>query len=91
MAKSLTVPTVHLNGTSAASLSHAYYVAEKALRGAIEMAQQTAPNPRDYYVQDGSAFGKASDEHIERLRKLIEVRAEFEVLYAAVVAVEEAP
>lgn len=81
---SLTVPTVHLNGTSRESLIAALVAASEALDVAYEKLKQTAPNGRDYYPQGGLAFPLASGQHLDRLGRLDSVKWEIDQLIAAV-------
>lgn len=77
---SLRIPTIHLNGTSAESLTEALEKAYSAIGEAKRALQETAPNGRDYYVQtqdrQGDAIQQASTEHYARLEKLESVRKE---------------
>ena len=45
-------PCIHLNGTSAESLSNAMEAAYSALYKARDLLRQCAPNGRDYYIGD---------------------------------------
>lgn len=74
----LTMPTIHLNGTSRSELLEQQVVAIDAVRKAIDALQQASPNGRDYYVQGGHAFTAAREEHTSRLSRLVEVRKELE-------------
>lgn len=73
---SLTLPTVHLNGTSRDSLLEGYIAALDALRLAMEALQAAAPNARDYYVQAGDTFCIAQNQHFTRLARLRETLEE---------------
>jgi len=44
----------------------------------------TAPNGRDYYVQDGEAWRKASAEHQYRMQRLNAVREELMEIAGAI-------
>ena len=63
-------PTIHLNGTPASHLSKAYYDAANAIQDALKVLGKAHPNARDYYVQDGNAWGNADDEQEARYAKL---------------------
>jgi Asp-tRNA(Asn)/Glu-tRNA(Gln) amidotransferase A subunit family amidase len=63
-------PTVHMNGTSRASLLEGYITAIQAVEAAIDAVQKTNPNGRDYYVQEAGAFAQAQDQHQKRLLAL---------------------
>lgn len=73
-------PTVHLNGTSGEDLKQQLCDALGALRAAREALRQTAPNARDYYVQDDKAFPRARDQYYARLAKLGEIQTELETI-----------
>lgn len=66
-------PTVHLNGSSAETLANDYTTALEALRAAQGALATTAPNARDYYVQDAGAFDRARHEHLRRVEALQDV------------------
>ena len=80
--KNLTLPTIHLNGTSATSLFEGNARAMGAIRKAIKTLEDNAPHSRDYYVQNNpeQAFLKASTEHMERIKKLQDVLTEMYAL-----------
>jgi hypothetical protein len=77
-------PTVHMNGTSAGELYRQYEEVVNALRVAEAKLHEASPNGRDYYPQLAGAMVRATDQHVARLRKLMEVRKEMEVLLAHV-------
>ena len=66
----ITLPTLHLNGSSRESLLQEYITAMDALRRAVEALQKTSPNGRDYYTQGPDALPKALKEHSLRLHRL---------------------
>lgn len=74
----LTLPTVHLNGTSAQSLLDGVQEAHEKLREATEALCAAGPNARDYYPQGAGAFDRAVDEHRSRLARLASVAQELE-------------
>lgn len=55
-------PTLHLNGTGAASLQREYYAFYKAVNSAIEALADATLNARDYYVQGPEAYSQARAE-----------------------------
>lgn len=80
--KSLTLPTVHLNGTGRAGLTKLNSDAALAVQAAIEAVSAAAPHGRDYYPQDrgnilGPTYKKARTEHEARLAKLKSVLDDF--------------
>lgn len=83
---SLSVPTIHLNGTSKESLVRDLCAAHHALTEAGRKLAATCPNGRDYYVQDNpeAAIHKAMREHEARMAKLREVAHEIEQIAEAI-------
>ncbi len=71
-------PTIHLNGTSLASLQAENEKARYALMSAREALMDAAPNARDYYLQGPAAFGIASGEHLDRLNAIRKALRELE-------------
>lgn len=80
----LTVPTVHNNGTSKERLIEALCEATNKLREACTALGECTPNGRDYYVQGNTALGKALDEHRSRLQRIDDVRKELDQLAIAI-------
>lgn len=74
------IPTIHMNGTSAASLQEGYADAYTAIGRAIETLAAAGPNGRDYYPQGPDAYEKARTEHDTRITALRNVQAELEAL-----------
>jgi hypothetical protein len=72
----VTPPTIHLNGTSPGELTHTLQAASDLLWATIKAVTDTAPNARDYYPQGPAAYGDALTEHIGRVQRLTDVRAE---------------
>lgn len=68
--KNLTIPTIHLNGTSGKDLQKEYHAAYKAIDAAIDALANTTCNGRDFYVQDAGAYYQARDERQAALDKL---------------------
>ena len=58
----LTLPTVHLNGTSRATLSEGYFNAYRALQDAIRAFNEIEINARDYYVAGPGAWPQATTQ-----------------------------
>ncbi|WNM70234.1 hypothetical protein [Myxococcus phage Mx1] len=78
-ASTLTVPTIHLNGTSAETLFEQYRTVAHALRNARQMLATAYPHGRDYYMSPGT-LEKAEVEHESRLARVSSVIAELEEL-----------
>lgn len=76
----LTVPTIHLNGTSFAGLHGPLARAGEAIGAAIGGLAECAPHGRDYYLQGEGAYPKARDEHLSRVARLQSVLDELKVL-----------
>ena len=66
----MTLPTIHLNGTSVESLLEDNDRAYRAINAAYDALRLAGPNGRDYYPQGGGAMEAAQDEHRERLLAL---------------------
>ena len=79
------IPTVHLNGSSPATLVDGLQVAINAVAVAIETVQDAAPNARDYYPQGDAAFNVANECHKRRLAMLRDVQAELTATLRGVV------
>ncbi len=76
----LTKPTIHLNGTSAGSLLDSYTEASSAIYKALRQLCESAPNGRDYYLQDEGALKTATEQHESRVKRLQSVIAELQEL-----------
>lgn len=66
----LTLPTIHLNGTSKQELFDVYFEALDAIAAARVALTKAAPNGRDYYVQGPLAINQAMSQHAGRLQLL---------------------
>jgi len=66
----LTMPSVHLNGTSYSGLLNPMERAVEAVGKAVEAVAECAPHGRDYYLQGDEAFAKARSEHLSRISRL---------------------
>ena len=71
---SLTVPTVHLNGTGRKTLQEDYFRAYRALDDALEAFYKIEFNARDYYVQEDGAFYKARAERDCELKRFAQIK-----------------
>jgi len=80
----MTIPTIHLNGTSKDRLIEDLCNASNALNDAYAALKQTAPNGRDYYPQGDDALRKATQEHMSRLKRLDEIKGEINKLTIAI-------
>lgn len=74
----ITLPTVHLNGTSRQMLSDSYFNAYRKLQDAIRSFNEIEHNARDYYVQGLGAWPQATyqriqmQEHLNAVQKYLE-------------------
>ena len=68
-----TIPTIHLNGTSADTLYIEYWGASRALDEAAEALAAATCNSRDFYPQGAAAWDQARHERDTAFRKLDEV------------------
>lgn len=80
----MTIPTVHLNGTSKDALLEALEKASEALETAYHAIKRTAPNGRDYYPQQVQAFDAAVREHSGRLSRVDGVKNEIDEMIRGV-------
>ena len=76
MTKEMTMPCIHLNGTSATELTAQLTAAYRACNAAIEALQEAAPNARDYYVISPEAYPAARREHEARMHRLADIQHE---------------
>jgi hypothetical protein len=70
----MTLPTIHLNGTSRADLQSGWDNAAEKLHDFMEAFGSIEFNARDYYVQGPSAWTEASDARYDINRKIREIR-----------------
>lgn len=80
----MTLPTIHMNGTSKESLIDDLCEASLAINTAYEALKRTAPNGRDYYPQGPDALSAAVKEHDDRCRRLDAIKAEIDELTIAI-------
>jgi hypothetical protein len=74
MPTDLTLPSIHLNGTSRKMLAEGYHNAYVAVQGAIRSFAEIEMNGRDYYPQGNDAYPKARTERDVQLAYLRSVR-----------------
>lgn len=70
----LTLPTVHLNGTSRKMLADGYHEAHRKALDLLEAFGSIEHNARDYYVQSPNAYSKSRaerDTQLDNIRGLI--------------------
>lgn len=80
----LTVPTVHIGGTSFDGLMIPLHDAAHAVREAITALRECDPHGRDYYLQGEKAINIAISEHLSRTSRLQSVLEELQSLMEAV-------
>jgi len=71
--KEITLPTLHLNGTGAATLKREYRTVLEALSNAAEALAQATCHPRDFYPQGDGAWERARAERDAEFQRLAEV------------------
>jgi hypothetical protein len=69
-----TLPTIHLNGTSAKSLVREYRAVSDALEAASKALEAATCNARDFYPQGDDAWQQARAERQQAFEKLAEVQ-----------------
>jgi len=70
------LPTIHLNGTGARSLTDGYTEARRAVQDAMTALQNVDFNARDYYPQGQLAWLDAVRQRQELFNKLATVQHE---------------
>lgn len=70
----VTLPTLHLNGTGAASLQREYHAVLKALNNVSDALAQATCHPRDFYPQGDGAWEQARAERDKAFENLREVQ-----------------
>lgn len=78
------LPTIHHNGTSKDSLISDLCGVSAALELAYQAMKQASPNGRDYYPQGADAIGIATNEHMDRLRRLDALKTEIDTMTRAI-------
>lgn len=68
-----TLPTIHLNGTGASTLSEEYEKLASAVKSAEDALERCTCNGRDFYPQEPGAFERARRERNEMFAKLKQV------------------
>jgi hypothetical protein len=68
-----TLPTIHLNGTSAKTLEEEYLNALRALHAFRDVFSTTTCNARDFYPQSDSAWADARFERADVFAKLSDI------------------
>jgi hypothetical protein len=86
----LTIPTIHLNGTSFAGLYDPLVRAVEDGGKALSALAECAPHGRDYYLQGEDAYAKARDEHLSRVTRLQSVLDELKVVARQVQKLQDA-
>jgi hypothetical protein len=72
----ITLPVVHLNGSSGHKLLEDNRIAQRSVETAIDALCNAAPHGRDYYVKGPEAYTEARREHDKRVESLRAVLAE---------------
>jgi len=66
----VTLPTIHLKGTSAANLESDYRAVREAVTATEKLLQAATCNLRDFYPQEPDAWQRLQDERAEAFRLL---------------------
>lgn len=78
----VTLPVIHINGTSAKTLKDEIKVAVAAIDAAKKSIEAMTVHARDHYVKaDKQSYEFARNEHIERLKRLQTTRDELTILW----------
>lgn len=78
--RNVSIPTIHMNGTSAESLINDAMAAYQAVGKALDAMRHVTPNLRDYYIKGDEAGQEARDQHQQRVMKLSDVREDLEAI-----------
>jgi hypothetical protein len=82
---SVTIPSVHLNGTSARELQGEIRLAYDALKHARDKIAAMTVHPRDHYPKtDKDSYMKARAEHLNRLSMIDTIEAELMELWQGI-------
>ena len=85
----MTLPTIHMNGTPRQHLIDDAVDAATAVQKAMAVMSKGGPNGRDYYPQGPEAMGAAVREHDAQIDKLREVYAWLEARVEALYAIDD--
>jgi hypothetical protein len=77
----VTVPTIHLNGTSKDILLDQLEVAVRAINDAVKALANAEPNARDYYPQGDEGWLAARRQHAARINAFMTAHAELMAIY----------
>jgi hypothetical protein len=78
------IPTIHLGGTSRATLLDELDRARHLLRAAIDALEDIEPHARDYSPQGPTAIRVATYEHAQRVNALQGVLNELQTIHEAI-------
>jgi len=81
---SMTLPTIHMNGTSEEALLGQLTDVSGHLRAALDAMSQATPNGRDYYPQGPSALAAAMTAHLDRRDRMNALKNEIDALALAI-------
>jgi hypothetical protein len=76
--KKISIPTVHMNGTSYADLLEHVLKAYRSLRDTEQALRDMTPNGKDYYIQGDGAGEEARRQHQRRLNAIRDIQEELE-------------
>ncbi len=78
--RNVSIPTIHMNGTSAESLLKDLMTAYHATAQLQSAMRDVTPNARDYYTQGDEAATKARNDHATRQKMISDIRTDLETI-----------
>ena len=84
MSASISIPTIHTNGTTKSELQSQLLHACNELHNAREALLLAMPNGRDYYPQGNWAIDEARSAHVDRIARIEAVRAELMTIWQGI-------
>lgn len=82
--RNVSIPTIHMNGTSAESLINDAMAAYQAVGKALDAMRHVTPNLRDYYIKGEKAGLKARNDHAARQKMLSDIREDLETIITGI-------
>lgn len=76
----MTIPTISIGGSTKTSLLNDICNARNTLDDAHKALRVCCPHPRDYQLAQDGDYGRAREEHLDRLHRLQSVYEELEQL-----------
>lgn len=82
--ETLVIPLIHPNGTRKVTLITDLELVYAALNEVRKKMKEAAPNGRDYYPLGADAINRATDQHLDRMRRIDAVQDEIQALITAI-------